>query len=315
MKKLLFILFAGLCCANALFAQEDVSLDVGGGCVIKGTLMIPAGVEKPPVVLLIAGSGPTDRNGNNPQMQNNSLKNLAVYLQKAGIATLRYDKRGIAASAYAGMREEDVTLDTFADDARKLADMLHSDGRFPEVVLAGHSEGAQLAGIAAADNPAVAKVISIAGMGRPMDEVLIEQLVNGQMPVPLLDEVKAMIEILKKGELIAEVNPMLMALFRPSIQPFMISWFNHNPAKDIARLTVPVMVVQGGTDIQVAKTDMERLVQAYPGAVELYIEDMNHVLKKIETTDRAAQVKLYSDPSIPNHEALAPAIVRFVKSK
>lgn len=316
MRTLLTLLSALLLSSGALFAQEEMSLEAGEGIVLRGTLLMPAGVEKPPVALIIAGSGPTDRDGNSPQMQNNSLKNLAEDLQKVGIATFRYDKRGIAKSAFAGMREEDVILENFADDALKLASMLCKDGRFSEVVVAGHSEGAQLAVMAAIDNPEISKVVCISGLGRPMDAVIIEQLErNPHNPAALIAESKTILESLKKGERVAKVSPVLMPLFRPSVQPFMISSIRQNPTANIAKLTCPVMIVQGGTDIQITKVDMDALAAAQPKATQLYIEDMNHILKKTADLDMAAQMHIYADPTIPNHEALAPAIAKFIKEK
>ena len=315
MKKFPAIFALLLLWTAGAHAQEEVSLDVGDGVVIRGTLLMPEGVPNPPVVLIIAGSGPTDRNGNNPQMQNNSLRYLAEGLQKEGVASLRYDKRMIAGSAYKGMREEDMTFESLADDARRLASMLYNDGRFSEIVLAGHSEGAAIAAIAAAGNPEISKVVSIAGAGRPWDKILTEQLErNPANPLPLIAEAKAIMENLRKGEPVKEVNPLLMPLFRPSVQPYVMSRMRHDPATDFAKLTVPAMIVQGGKDIQITTADMFGLLLAQPGARHLYIDDMNHVLKKTTATDTKGQMPTYATPA-PNHEALAPAIAKFIKGE
>ena len=100
MKIILFSLLLYLGLSNLMAQEEAVVLQTPTGD-IYGTLLTPERNNNLPVVLLIAGSGPTDRNGNNPLMTNNSLKMLAELLAKNGIASLRYDKRGISASAAA----------------------------------------------------------------------------------------------------------------------------------------------------------------------------------------------------------------------
>src|SRR5690606_11236335 len=126
----------------------------------------PAGGAPSPVVLIIAGSGPTDRDGNSPLLpgQNNSLRLLAEGLAQRGIATLRYDKRGIAESANAELREADLRFNTYVDDAAALLSRLHDDARFSRVSVVGHSEGALIA-VMAAQKAAVDAIVSIAGAG------------------------------------------------------------------------------------------------------------------------------------------------------
>lgn len=312
MRRLILSVLGLLCIATPIWAQNDVEYRLGNGITIRGTLVVPKGVSKPPVALIIAGSGPTDRNGNSQQVNPNSLRNLARALDEAGIATLRYDKRGIAASAYPGMREESIRYTDFADDARELANLLHDDGRFSQVVIIGHSEGAHLAMLAARDNPNVSKVIAIAGPGRPLDEVIIEQIERDNPPQQIVDEVRGILAELKKGNRVDEVPQYLSMLFRPSVQPFLISQIATDPAADIAALSIPVLLVQGGTDIQIKKMDMERLKEAYPKAQTLYIEDMNHILKRCSDATLRGQQMLYSNPFASNHPDLAPGIVKFI---
>src|SRR6266576_5706683 len=148
-----------------------------GALELGGTLTLPRGATaRVPVVVIIAGSGPTDRNGNSMMgIRPNSYAQLAWRLAERGIATLRYDKRGLPGTQ--GVFDiTRVTLEDFAADARAAAESLARDRRFSRVVLVGHSEGASLAFIAARQGAPVAGVVSVSGLGRPIVDVLREQL-------------------------------------------------------------------------------------------------------------------------------------------
>src|SRR5579859_7330981 len=117
MKTLSFIAVLALF-AITTTAEELVQLKTPSG-TIYGTLLVPSAPKRMPVVLLIAGSGPTDRNGNSAMLPapNNSLKMLAEALAARNIASLRYDKRGIGESKAAMTAEKDLRFDTYVDDA------------------------------------------------------------------------------------------------------------------------------------------------------------------------------------------------------
>ena len=275
--------------------------------------MPPGAGPKVPVVLIIAGSGPTDRDGNSPMLKTDCLRKLAEDLSVQGIATLRYDKRGIGKSKAPGQKEEDLTFDTFIDDAASWIERLQRDKRFSRVIVAGHSEGSLLGMVAAAKTHA-GGYISIAGAGRPIDVILKEQLMaNPNNPPDLIKQAHVILDSLKQGHRVKQVNPMLISLFRPGIQPFMISWMRYDPAKTIRLLTCPVMIVQGTTDIQVSMTDAEALHAASPAATYFIAEGMNHVLRDAPA-DRAENVKVYFQPEKPLSAGLVPAIAGFVKS-
>lgn len=297
--------------AGNIFAQnkgESITLDTKTG-EIKGTLLCPPTVKKIPVVLLISGSGPTDRNGNNPMMINNSLKMLAEGLFEKGIATVRFDKRGIAESQNAGIKEIDLRFESYVKDAEEWVELLKNDSRFSEVHILGHSEGS-LIGMIAAQKENVSKFISIAGVGSPAGEILREQL-KAQPPM-VLQMALPFIEKMERGETVDEVPQMLQALFRPSVQPYMISWMKYDPQKEIAKLNMPVLIVQGTTDIQVTVSEAEKLAHANKKATKQIIEGMNHILKAADI-DRQQNLQTYSMPDLPLKEGLVDTVAAFIR--
>ena len=314
MKKLLFVSIFLICASGFAAAQEELSLKRDGG-TLYGTLLMPEKAAKPPVVLIIAGSGPTDRNGNQPQMSMNAHKLLAEGLQAEDIASLRFDKRMIGESRWADAREENLVFEDYINDVIALVDMLHSDGRFSDIILAGHSEGSLIAMAAAQNNSNIAKIISITGAGRPFDVILKEQLAAQPIPDNILAEIDTIIESLKRGEKVEKMTSGigLELLFRPSVQPFVITSMRYIPADLISQLQIPVMVVHGGTDIQIKETDHNMLMAAQPKAVGLFIPDMSHPLKRAATTDQMDQLPTYTNPDLQLHEELIPAMVRFIK--
>jgi pimeloyl-ACP methyl ester carboxylesterase len=135
---------------------------------VYGTLLLPSAPGPVPVVLLIAGSGPTDRDGNSPLLPGGgpaSLRLLAEALADHGIASLRYDKRGIGASKMTPEHLKTLRFDSYVDDAEAWAKRLQGDSRFSRVVIAGHSEGALIGTLAAQRLHGVA-LVSIYGAGK-----------------------------------------------------------------------------------------------------------------------------------------------------
>ncbi len=310
MKTTIVILFLLILTGNlsAQIMGEPIGLETKTG-KIEGTLLCPPAVKKMPVVLLIAGSGPTDRNGNNPMMTNNSLKMLAEGLFEKGIAVVRFDKRGIAESKDAGLQEVDLRFESYVKDVEEWVELLKKDGRFSEVHILGHSEGS-LIGMIAAQKEESGKFISLAGVGSPAGEILREQL-KAQPPM-VLQMALPFIEKMERGETVDDVPQMLQALFRPSVQPYMISWFKYDPKKEIAKLNKPILIIQGTTDIQVTISDAEKLADANKKARKYIIEGMNHILKEVEI-DRQKNLQTYSMPDLPLKEGLIDIIVAFIK--
>jgi uncharacterized protein len=293
-------------------ASSGIELSVPGG-TLHGTLLLPPAAGPVPVVLLIAGSGPTDRNGNSAMIpgMNNSLRLLAEGLAENGIASVRYDKRGIAESAKAAAAERDLRFETYVGDASAWCEQLRGDRRFSRVVIVGHSEGS-LIGMLAAKKCGAAGFVSIAGAGHTAGDILRTQTA-GRLPPELAEKNVAILKSLEEGKTVESVPPELYVLYRPSVQPYMISWMRHDPAKAVAELKSPVLIVQGTTDIQVNTDDAKRLAAANPRSKLLLIDGMNHVLKMVPS-DRQKQLASYGDPALPLAPELVPAMVQLVKS-
>jgi uncharacterized protein len=309
-RVVIFFMFFLIAFNNAEAASDPILLETGSG-TIYGTLEIPKGDEPVPVALIISGSGPTDRDGNNILMgKNNSLKLLAEGLALKDIASVRYDKRGIGASAAAGTKEEDLRFDTYIQDAESWGKLLKQDKRFSRLVIIGHSEGA-LIGTIACKKLGANGFVSIAGSGQPAFE-LIETQLKKNAPPDLLSESKIILDQLKKGKTIEKISPSLMALFRPSVQPYLISWFAFSPEQELSQISVPSLIVQGTTDIQVSASDADRLLKSNKLAQPFLITGMNHVLK-IVPDNMDLQKKSYGDPNLPVPQELIDKIADFVK--
>jgi pimeloyl-ACP methyl ester carboxylesterase len=295
-----------------IYSQEMPIVLKTSSCDIKGTLTIPAQKQDIPLVLIISGSGPTDRDCNQGRMKTNSFKYLADELQKNGIASVRYDKRGIAESADTNVKEIDMRFDDFIEDVKAWIELLSKDERFSRLIIAGHSEGSLIGMVACKNNSKVKGYISIAGAGRPIDEVLKEQLAT--QPQEYQDIVYPMIDRLKKGDTIQNVAKSLYTLFRPSVQPYMISWLKYNPQDEISKLKIPILILQGSTDIQVSATDADLLAKANPAARKKIIKNMNHVLKYCDTKDKKINMATYFNTALPLHKDIVKQMVIFIKS-
>ena len=291
--------------------QRPISLDTGSG-ELFGTLLLPKSAKPVPVVLIIAGSGPTDRDGNNSDGgRNDSMKRLALILAKHNIASVRYDKRGVAASRPATPDERDLSIEKYVDDAVAWAAKLKTDSRLGPLILMGHSEGALVATLAAERAGAVA-LISVAGTGRPVDQVVREQL-QDRLPPPLLARSEQLIEEIKAGKTDNDVPEPLQVVFRPSVQPYLISLFRQNPTAAFGQLKIPTLIIQGRNDMQVGVGDAELLHKAKPDSQLAIIDGMNHVLR-IVPMDIKRQLASYKDPHLPLASEVTDRILKFLDS-
>jgi pimeloyl-ACP methyl ester carboxylesterase len=310
MKKNILILLTFV--TNLLFSQESTILtqEIEVNPIIKGTLFSPEKTDsKTKLVILIAGSGPTNRNGNSTiGGVNNSLKFLAEGLSKNGIAVFSYDKRGLNKIDGKAIDEKSVVFENFINDAKDVIAYFNLQKKYSKIFIAGHSEGSLIGMVAA--NGTADGYISIAGAGRPIDEILSEQIAKN---APFLKEVTDKdLAILKEGKTFENKNPMLESLFRESIQPYMISWIKYNPQNEIKKLKIPILILNGTKDLQVPQSDAELLHKANPKSEIKIIEDMNHVFKEIKIDED--NIKSYSNPKLPIAPELIESITKFVKS-
>jgi pimeloyl-ACP methyl ester carboxylesterase len=316
MKQIQILLSAILFSFTSLFANENILFDISAvelntkTGIIYGTLLLPNNISnKVPVVILISGSGPTDRDGNNPVMKNNSLKQLAEALANNGIASVRYDKRGIGESVKAAKSESELRFEDYISDAIDWISFVKQNPKFSKVIIIGHSEGS-LIGMNAAKY--ANGFVSISGAGSSADIILKEQL--AQKGKVVQDLCYPIIDSLKAGVMIKDVNPMLNSLFRLSVQPYMISWFKHDPQIDIKQLKYPCLILQGDNDLQVSINDAKLLSAAGNESRLLIVEKMNHVLKIIDKGDQSANIASYSNIAMPISAVLTDEIIKYIKN-
>ena len=279
--------------------------------VLAGTLLFPKAEKAVSVCIIVPGSGPVDRDGNSGfNLRADTYKLLAEGLAENGIASFRYDKRGVGKSLPAQFKEEDIRFETNVQDLKAIISHLKSLKKFKKIFLIGHSEGS-LVSILCAKMEKVDGFISIAGVGKNSADLILEQIEkNPANPKALINSSKQIIEKLKSGKMEENVPLVLNSLFRKSVQPYLISWFKYEPKKEIAQLKIPVLVIQGGNDIQVGVEDSKLLSSAKEGIELKIIEKMTHTLKEINSPQE--QMKTYIDPSYPISKDLVLAITEFV---
>jgi pimeloyl-ACP methyl ester carboxylesterase len=312
MKKIVMILIFSLVYLFQTRAEE-VSIIVNGSN-IRGTLEVPKSNQPVDVVLLIAGSGPTDRDGNTRLLlgKNNSLKMLADLFSKNGIASLRYDKRGVGASDK--VIENDISFDMLVNDAVEWIKFLKNDKRFSRIIIAGHSEGS-LIGMIAATQIGIDKYISLCGAGHPAYSIIAEQLKNVGLSKKELDQNDKILDSLRNGLNIKNIpdNPIFKSLYRSSVQKYIIAWFKYDPAKVISELKIPILIIEGTTDIQIDVKDAEILSKSNPKSELVIVEDMNHILKEVATKDRTINISSYTNPELELSTQLCKSVIDFIK--
>lgn len=304
-------------CIVGLPAQAAEYITSSSG--LSGTLLLPVhkvNLSKLKVVLIVAGSGAVDRDGNVANLKNNSLKYLAESLADNGIASLRYDKRGVAGSASSMIPERDLRFSNNVNDMLDWYELLDRDERFSDILLLGHSEGALVVTLAAQKiqkqkKTKLKSIILLTAAGSPAAEILKTQLIAAQLPHDMLQMALAILLRLQSGQRVDAVPHELNALFRPSVQDYVISWFALDPAKELARVTVPVLIVSGGQDIQVPIVEAKKLAAVGKG-LWVHIENMNHILKPSDT-NRVKNLASYSNPDLKLAPQLLPALVDFIQ--
>lgn len=300
----------GIARADDAIIIDDLTR-AGDPGTLHGTLIQPASRQPRAAILIIPGSGPVDRDGNIVGLRNDSLRMLGNAFVKSGIASLRYDKRGVAASADAGPDESRLTFETYVADAIAWLDRLDAETGEAPLYILGHSEGALIATLVAGQRK-IDGLILLAGAGSPAAVVLRRQLNEAGIPDTQLTPILDLLTRIENGETIDDVPPQLQALFRPSVQPYMRSWFAYDPVAELKKVTVPTLVIQGNNDLQITVADAELLAAARPGIKRLTLAGMNHVLKQVPP-DRAMNQASYGIPELSLHPDLMPALLAFIQ--
>ena len=319
MRKLIMSVVAMVATICTVMAEErDVVIACDWGD-ISATLNTPV-VGSDVAVLIVAGSGPTDRNGNSGQSLNTyAYKMLSDELVKGGVAVLRYDKRAIGLSRVKDPATiPNVVFGDFVDDAARCVDYLRGEG-FERVYVAGHSEGGEIAlHLALREDVVVDGLVLLCCPGYAMDQILNAQLSAQLVPqhLGLMLTATTIMQRIKAGESVPveSIPQELMSLFHPSVQPYLCSSMAFDPADLMTRVEQPVLVVSGGRDIQVTKDNAERLMKGAKRGEHIHYEHMTHILKDADTSDRIQQlVTVYVNSKLPLTEGLSDAVLQFVK--
>ena len=313
-------LLAQAVCASAFAAppgdaRQSVITVPGPKGPLEGALLVPVAASGPSV-LIVPGSGPTDRDGNGPIINTATYQRVAEGLAARGISTLRIDKRGLFGSAKAIDDPNAVTTADYAADVKKWAGALKRETGASCVWLLGHSEGG-LISLLAGQDPAVCGLLLVATAGRPMGEVLRAQIRANPANAPILDQALPAIDALEAGRRFdtADMHPALKPLFDPKVQGFLIDAFAVDPAKLIQEYSKPILVLQAQRDLQVSADEAARLAKAAPGAMVVTLPNTNHVLKTVTTDDVAINVATYANPTLPLAPGVIDAIASFIVSK
>jgi uncharacterized protein len=303
------ILVLSIMCFGNSFSQNTnfTSKDIQVNSIIDGTLLLPNDVSKPNLAIIIGGSGPTDRNGNQSFLNNNSLKKLAEDLTNNNIATFRYDKR-VVKQIKTGRIDPNIMFDDFVTDAIAILDYFKNDKNYNHIYIIGHSQGS-LVGMLAAQGKADG-FISLAGPGQSIDNIILEQITK-TYPV-FANDAKRVIDNLRKGNQTDDYPMELASVFNKNIQSFMMNWMQYNPVEEIKKLQMPTLLINGTKDLQVEPKEAELLNEAAPNSTLKLIENMNHVLVTIDG-DNLENSKSYNEPYRKISTQLIEEITNFIK--
>jgi pimeloyl-ACP methyl ester carboxylesterase len=317
LKSSLFagVLIGSIASANVLPVESYVEAKGPTG-PLKGTMLAPVAGHGP-VVIIIPGSGPTDRDGNNPLgIKASTYRLLAEGLVAHGVSTVRIDKRGMFASAAATPDANAVTIADYVDDVRSWVSAIRQRTGTPCVWLLGHSEGGLIALAAAQQQSDLCGLILVATPGRPMGEILREQLKANPANAPLLNSAMQAIDKLEAGKYVdtTAMDPALVPLFSPPVQGFLIDAFAYDPARLISRVQKPVLILQGRRDLQVSEADAQLLKKMDPAADLVLLPNVNHVLKAVSSDAPGANAAAYADPSLPLGPGVLDSIAAFLNA-
>jgi pimeloyl-ACP methyl ester carboxylesterase len=275
---------------------------------ISGTLAFPKDkTGKMPVVIIVPGYGQVDRDGNGPKMNTNTYKLLAIALAKNGIASVRYDKRMLGQSVTSA-KENDMRFDDYFDDVFSLEGMLSDDKRFSKIIVLGHGQGS-LAGMIAAVDERVNAFISVEGTSVRADAVMTE-MINKTYPKYIAEGFKSVLDTIRRGRIDYKVDPALYPVARPTLQPYIVSWWRFDPQAEIKKLKKPMLIINGSTDLDVDVTNAEKLKKGKLPVVAI-INGMNYILKEAPL-DKDKNLATYTKPDLPIKPELVTTLVDFI---
>ena len=306
-KLILALAIVSLCSAISDASATETQVRIGN---LDAVLTTPTGVDRPPVALLIAGSGSTDHDGNGPQAKPATLKKLAEQLAERKIATLRYDKRGAGGWKPEFGRPEDFRFKDYVDDAVSLVNYLRGSGKFTRVVVVGHSEGGLVA-ILTAKQVQIDRLVLLVTAARRQGDLLKAQLEKREIPPDILDPILKAIDSIMAGQIV-DPPPRGLAI-PPEMQPSLASAFAIDPIDPIKSIERPTLIIGGGRDVQVARLDFAALSTASPLAKTLWLPDMNHVL--VDVTDEADNLAAYNQPERPIDATAVDAVATFIQAE
>lgn len=290
-------------------SSKSSSREIRINAQLLGTLLQPAR-STDRLVIIIPGSGPTDRNGNKQLTRNDALKKLAEGLAQQGIASFRYDKKVLTLLEQGILDEDSLRFEEFIENAVSSIRFFRTKNDYRHIYIIGHSQGS-LVGMVAAQQTPVEGFISLAGAGQAIDKTILSQIAL-QMP-GLEESAQQAFNILKEKGQVKEYNPALESILRPSVQGFMASWMRYNPQEEIKKINTPILIIGGTRDVQSSEKEFVQLQTAQPDATHILIPDMNHVLRKIEGND-LENTKSYNEPNRPIMTAVVDHIARFITS-
>ncbi len=302
-----------LCCLlSRLYGQEPLVENLAlhhGEIVLPGTLTFVPDGKKLPLIIFVHGSGNIDRDGNQAGLAINAnyIKTLSDSLVRRGIAFYRYDKR-TATKGNLDKLSANITLNDFVEDVQRAIDYFKEDTRFSEIVLIGHSQGSLVAMLAVDES--ISKYVSLAGSGEPIDRTIVDQLSKQQKEMGVVAQ--QYFDELRETDTIETVNPFLLGLFAPKNQKFLKHWMMLDPREEIAKVSVPTLILNGDADLQIGVGNAENLHKALPGSTLKIIPRMNHVLKEVHS--ETENVAAYTDEKFPLSTILVDVITEFIKS-
>ena len=307
--KSYFLFFINLFLASSVafaqettFSEEEIAIDK----FTDGTLTMPSDVENPPLVIFIQGSGLTNRDGNQSGMQSNFSKKIAHQLAENKIASFRFDKRSIKAKE---LNLETISFDDFITDVENILNYFKKEN-FSKYVIAGHSQGSLIGMIAAKDNADA--FISLAGPGESIDNILVEQFA-GQFP-QLKGELRKSFDEIKENGRTENYPGIFGSLFNSSAQNFLASWIKYDPSAEIAKLEIPVLIINGTRDLQVNEKQAKMLRKSSANSKLVLLKDMNHVFREIKEEKKDQNLASYNNSEKPLHPELIPVLTDFIKN-